>query len=110
PSIQVELRDAGGNLTAAANGVTIALGANPGGATLTGTLTRTSSSGVATFDDLKLDKTGAGYTLVASSAGIPNVTSAAFDITVAAGSIIFIDAQGVPINGAPPTVVTTAGQ
>src|SRR5207244_3128523 len=69
PAIQVALQDAGGNLTPATNPVTIALGTNPTGATLSGTLTRSAVAGVATFDDLKIDKAGSGYTLTATSAG-----------------------------------------
>jgi alpha-tubulin suppressor-like RCC1 family protein len=80
PPIQLELQDASGNATAAANGVTIALGANPSQAILGGTLTKTSVAGVATFDDLKLDHAGVGYTLVATSAGLPPITSAPFSV------------------------------
>src|SRR3989449_8684527 len=38
-------------------------------------------SGVATFFDLSLNKTGTGYTLTASASGFAPVTSTAFDIT-----------------------------
>ena len=54
--------------TSASNQVTLSLGANPGGATLSGTLTVTAASGVATFPNAILDKAAAGYTLVAQSA------------------------------------------
>jgi hypothetical protein len=49
--------------------VTIALGANPSGATMLGTTTVTMVNGVATFDDLVIDRPGDGYTLVASAVG-----------------------------------------
>lgn len=81
PAIEVELQDAAGNRTVATNTVTIALGANPGTATLTGTLTRAAVNGVATFDDLLLSAPGVGYTLVATSGGIPSATSPSFTIT-----------------------------
>ena len=58
PPIQVELRDAAGNLTAAANPVTVSFGTNPGNATLGGTLTRTSAAGVASFNDLTVSAAG----------------------------------------------------
>src|SRR2546430_13042515 len=47
--------------------VSVALSSNPGGATLGGTTPVTAVSGVATFFDLSLNKTGTGYTLTASS-------------------------------------------
>ncbi len=80
PPMQVALEDAGGNVTAATNPVTIAIGNNPGGATLSGTVTRSAVAGVATFDDLVLDRTGTGYTLVASSGNTTPATSAAFNV------------------------------
>ncbi len=63
--------------------ITLAIGNNAGpGGTLAGTKTRmTDQFGVATFDDLTIDKSGSGYTLVASAQNAVNSTSAAFDIT-----------------------------
>lgn len=58
--------------------ITIALGTNPTGAVLSGTLTQTGIS--VEFDDLTLDKEGTGYTLVASSPGATSAESAPFDI------------------------------
>jgi alpha-tubulin suppressor-like RCC1 family protein len=60
--------------------VTLALGANPGGGTLSGTLTVNAVAGVATFDDLSIDRSGSGYTLVASARGLTDVESAPFDV------------------------------
>lgn len=77
--VQIELQDAFGNLVNAVNPVTIALGANPSGATLGGSLTRSAVDGVATFDNLALDKTGA-YSLTASSGAMAPITSASFTI------------------------------
>jgi hypothetical protein len=85
PSIEVELQDAGGNRTNAVNAVTLAIGTNPGQATLGGTLTRAAVAGVATFNDITLSSAGTGYTLIASSAGVSNIASAPFDVTGAAG-------------------------
>jgi hypothetical protein len=79
PPVQLELQDASGNLTGAVSPVTMALGTNASGGTLAGTLTRSAVAGIATFDDLKLDKLGA-YTLVASSGSAASVTSAAFNV------------------------------
>ena len=64
--------------TTATNTVSLAIANNPGGATLSGTTTANAVNGIATFSGLKLTKGGAGYTLVASSAGLTPDTSAAF--------------------------------
>jgi hypothetical protein len=66
--------------------VTIALGSNPGGSTLGGTLTVTAVNGVATFSNLTLNNPGTGYTLQASSSGLTGVTSNAFNVTAVATS------------------------
>jgi hypothetical protein len=86
--VQVALQDAFGNQTPSTNAVTMALGANPGSATLGGTVTRNAASGVATFNDLTIDELQAGYTLVASSASAPNITSAPFNVTAGLLSIV----------------------
>ena len=81
PAVTVELLDQNSGPLGADNSdqVTIALGANPGGATLTGTTTLTVSGGVATFSNLSLNQPDPGYTLVANLGGI-SVTSAAFNV------------------------------
>ena len=69
--------DAFGNLVTGDNTdvVTLALGNNPGGATLSGGGSVTVSGGVATFGTLSLDKAGTGYTLTASTPpGTPSPT------------------------------------
>src|SRR5213593_4670905 len=82
PAVKVRALDALGNLaTSFAGNVSVALGSNPGGATLGGTTPVTAVSGVATFFDLSLNKTGTGYTLTASASGFTTITSSAFDIT-----------------------------
>lgn len=78
----VTVQDAAGNSVTSFTGtVTIALGANPGGATLSGTLSRSAVAGVATFGDLSLNRAGTGYTLVASVSGIASATSTPFTIS-----------------------------
>lgn len=82
PPVQVSARDAQGNTDTSFTGiVTLGIGTNPGGGTLSGTVTRAAVAGVATFSDLAMDKAGAGYTLTAASPGLISVTSAPFDIT-----------------------------
>jgi hypothetical protein len=80
---------AGASATATHDGgtsVTLALGANPGGAVLTctGGLSKVAVAGVATFAGCSISKGGAGYTLVASSTGLTSATSAPFNVASAA--------------------------
>ena len=79
-------------LTSATNSVTLALGANPGSATLTGTASANAVNGIASFPGLKLSATGTAYSLVASSAGLTPATSNAFNITL---SLADVDGDGV---------------
>lgn len=127
--IQVELQDAGGKLTHATNSVTIALGDNPNGAMLGGTLSRDAVDGVATFDSLTIDKIGA-YTLTVSSASISGA-SAVVPITIGVGppaQLVFLsppttatpgtalpafvvqlrDQSGNPVSGSNPVVISVA--
>jgi len=81
PAVAVNVLDAYGNLTSnTSTRVLLALGANPGGATLSGTAALNTTGGVATFSTLSFDKVGTGYTLSATAAGLPSVTSAAFNV------------------------------
>jgi hypothetical protein len=69
--------------------VTIALGANPGNATLSGTLTVDAVDGVATFTDLSISKPGSGYTLTASASGLDGATSESFTVNAVATQLAF---------------------
>jgi VCBS repeat-containing protein len=81
PPVQVQVQDAAGNpVTSATNPITVALGANPGGATLAGTTTVRAVGGTATFSDLALNKAGSGYTLSALSSGLVSGTSQPFSV------------------------------
>ena len=69
--VPVEVRDAGDARATTYNGtVTLALGANPAGATLGGTLTVAAVSGAALFPDVTVDRAGTGFTLTASATGL----------------------------------------
>lgn len=83
PSVSVEVQDQYGNLLASDNttSVSLAIGTNPGSGTLSGTTSKTASSGVATFSDLSINNAGNGYTLVASATGLTSATSNTFNIT-----------------------------
>src|SRR5207244_8906915 len=61
--------------------VTVAISTNPGGGTLSGTLSTAASGGTVSFADLSIDKTGTGYKLTTSSAGLTSATSSTFDVT-----------------------------
>ena len=89
PAVQVRARDAQGNTATAFTGnVTIAIGTNPGGGTLTGTLTRAAVAGVAAFNDFSIDRTGNGYRLAASAAGLSNATSSSFNVTAVTSVLV----------------------
>ncbi len=68
PTVTVYAEDASNQIdTSYAGAITVALGSNPGNATLGGTTTQSAIAGVATFSDLTLDTAGTGYTLVAQA-------------------------------------------
>lgn len=75
PPVRVMVQDSTGRVTTVDTVVTLSLGSNPGGATLSGTTQGHSVNGVATFPDLRVDKAGSSYTLTASSPGLPAATS-----------------------------------
>jgi hypothetical protein len=85
PAVQVSLLDSFGNLNPSNAAVSLTLGGGTAGALLSGTITRTASSGVATFDDLSVDWVGGAYTLTARapSLGSMQVTSGVFNVTAA---------------------------
>jgi hypothetical protein len=80
PAVVVTAEDSGGGTLATFNGgITVAIGAGSG--TLSGTLTQGAAAGVATFNDLSINKIANGYKLTAApSGGVPDATSSAFNI------------------------------
>jgi hypothetical protein len=78
PPVTVRLRDAFGN-DVETSGTPISLELTSGGGSLDGTLTRNTSSGVATFDDLSIDLAGPEQ-LTASSGSLTSATSDTFTI------------------------------
>ena len=90
PAVRVTVQDAGGNtVTKATTSITLAIGTNAGGGTLSGTATVAAVNGVATFSNLSIDKTGTGYTLTAAATGLTGATSATFNVTGAAVKLAF---------------------
>jgi adhesin/invasin len=92
--------------------VTISIGSNPGGGTLSGTTTVAAVNGVATFDDLSINRAGSGYTLNAASTGLTGATSASFSITPgdASGTTSQITASptSIPADGTSTSTITVA--
>src|SRR2546427_140577 len=82
PPVRIAALDASGNVVPSFGGaITIAIGTNPSGGTLSGTLSVNAVNGVATFADLSINNAGNGYTLQAAAKHLTGATSAAFDIT-----------------------------
>ena len=84
PALMVEMVDRWGHVVSSDNSdtVTLSIGSNPSGGTLSGTLTVTVSGGIATFSDLSIDQVGNGYTLVALADGLAALESNSFHITM----------------------------
>ena len=98
--LTVAVEDAVGNLVSDDSGsVTVALANNPGGSTLSGTLTATVANGVATFTGLSLNRVGSDYTLSVTSGTLSSATTGA--ITVAPGA-----ATQLAVSTQPPATVT----
>jgi hypothetical protein len=85
PSIKVQIQDANGALvTTSSLPVTLSIeSTSPSGATINGTLTRAAAGGVATFDDITINKSGTGYKLLATAVGtgLTTATSTTFNVT-----------------------------
>jgi len=104
PAVTVLVQDAGGNtVTTDSRNITVAIGTNPAGGVLGGTLTQAAAAGIATFNNLTIDKAGTGYTLTASSLPVlTGATSGAFNITVGgAAKLAFTTQPGNGTGGSP---------
>lgn len=100
PAVRVTARDALGRISSTFTGsVSVGLATNPGGATLGGSITARAVNGVATFYNLSLDRSGSGYVLAASTAGLSPATSAPFDIVLRSTDVVY--AQNFETGPAP---------
>jgi WD40-like Beta Propeller Repeat/Matrixin len=101
PAVQIAVQTAAGTtVTTASNSITVTLGSNSTGAILTGTTTRSAVNGVASFNDLRVDRAGI-YTLIASSNGLTGTTSSTFTVSAAstpAGTLLFSSYSGGASN------------
>lgn len=94
PPIQVAFQDeAGGTATTATGTITLSFSSNPTGATLSGTLTVQAVQGIATFPDIRVNRTGQPYSLQAVAAGFPVATSTTFSVSAGAPSALAIVTQ-----------------
>jgi len=101
PPVTVKLQDAFGNdVTRSGTTVTIALTSGTG--TLSGTLTRTTSSGIATFNDLRVNLAGAKV-LTASSGSLTAAVSGTFTISTATPKSLAFVQQ--PTNAVAATAI-----
>jgi Tol biopolymer transport system component/alpha-tubulin suppressor-like RCC1 family protein len=99
PPIQVAVQDALGNVVpGAADAVTLALGANSTGARLVGNTTVQAIDGIATFDDVRVDRVGNRYTLVATAPGLASTTSTAF-VVVTRAVLAFVTQPPAQVEG-----------
>jgi hypothetical protein len=106
PAVAVTVEDASGVAVPSAGvQVTVAIGANPAGGTLSGTLTAgTNAGGVASFGNLSVDKAGAGYTLTASGGSLTGATSSSFTVTAATAARFVI--TSAPVSGSAASSAT----
>ena len=113
PAVTVAVEDANGNVETSDNAtqVSLAIGTNPTGGTLSGGAAVTVSSGIATFSGLSINTAGTGYTLTASSTpSYTAATSAAFNITSAVGppaKLAFVQGPSNTAAGATMTPAVT---
>jgi outer membrane protein assembly factor BamB len=108
PAVTVAVEDANGNIETSDNAtqVSLAIGTNPAGGTLSGGAAVTVASGIATFSGLSIDTAGTGYTLTASSTpSYTAATSAAFNITGVGPPAKLAFVQG-PSNAATGKAIT----
>jgi alpha-tubulin suppressor-like RCC1 family protein len=100
PAIDVEIRDANGNLVSdARDAVTLAIADNPGGATLYGTKTVNANNGVARFTGLWMDKAASGYTMSATSGTLPLATSVPFAVNPGSPAMVAFGTQPTDVAG-----------
>ena len=86
-TMTVAAEDALGNVaTSFVGSITAALATNPGSSSLGGTLTVSTTGGVATFSGLTLNNAGTGYTLRATSTSLASTITNAITVSLAAAT------------------------
>lgn len=103
PAVRVAVQDSFNNtVTSATTNISIAKGVGSPAGTLSGTLLRAASMGVASFDDLAVDTQGTGFTLTASANGLTPISSAPFNVVPAGMATRWV------LVGAPTSVAAGA--
>ena len=88
PPVQVTVQDSAGRVTLRDTLVTLSLAANPSGDSLRGRKQVRSVNGVATFDNVRLDKAASGYRLTAAAPELHPDTSGAFSVMPAPATVL----------------------
>lgn len=99
PAVQATVQDAQGNtVTSSTATITLAISSGTGtaGAVLSGTRSRAAVDGIATFNDLTIDKAGTAYTLTATAMSLASATSTAFEVNPWIGIPTSISLQSDP--------------
>ena len=73
--------------------LSLALAANPGGATLAGPLSMRSSGGVANFSALMLDRGGDGYSLLVTANGLGSAVTSNFSVIPLPARVVAVSIQ-----------------
>src|SRR4029077_13248896 len=107
PAVQVQILNPNICVVNISGNVSLATGANPSGGILSGTTTHPAAGGIATFNNLRIDKAGNGYTLAASSGILTGTSSNSFNITCPAITLGTLSAGTV--NSAYNQTVTASG-
>jgi probable HAF family extracellular repeat protein len=113
PAVKVSVRD--GTKATNYNGkIRMAIGTNPGGGTLSGTLIVNAISGTSTFSNLRIDKAGSGYRLLADipveNSIIQPVLSPAPGFTILPAKPTRLAFTVQPSNTVPGTTISPAVQ
>jgi len=111
PNPTVEIRDTYGNtVTSADDEITVAIKSGTGdpGATLSGTTAVAATNGVATYNDLRINRAADGYRLTATAAGLSGADSASFNITAEPALVIAKGDSADPADAGDEVVYTIA--
>lgn len=108
PAPAVNVQDSSNiSVPGATNAVTVSLGDNGEGATLSGTLTVNAVDGTATFSDLVVSVVAGSFTLVFTSSGLTGTTSAAFTVSAASATYPNLPAGYTLLAQTPCSTVPT---
>ncbi len=113
PNVVVAARDVNHNVVTGFNGpITMSISTNPASGTLSGTPMVNAVAGIATFNNLVIDKAGTGYKLRATTGTINSLESNAFNVVAAPATQLAFTTHppastvaGVNMN---PAIVVTA--